>query len=108
MQESRRAMTLSPNREPLESHAIQKHIELVWLAEKTANKVGTVSLQLDLEDVLAVKWEVMVNRNSSTRAEGEILTQTTVLHEALGNVVFLTDHGGGVISNCHASNLSCR
>ncbi len=101
-------MTLAPNRKPLESHAIQKDIELVWLAEKTADKVGAISLQLDPENVLAVEWEVMANRNSATRAEGEILTQTTVLREALGNLVFLNGHGGRVISNGAPTDLPCR
>jgi hypothetical protein len=73
MQESRSAMTLASNRKPLDSFAVKKDVQLVWLAQETADKPSLVSLQSDREEVLAIEWKVMANRPSTTRPEGKIV-----------------------------------
>ena len=74
---------LAPNREQLDSCAIQANIELMRVGE--ANDLLIVfdarSLQADFDNVLAIDREVVLDRNPTTRAEREILAHALILHE---------------------------
>ena len=71
--------TLAADAEPRDPRAVQEHVDLFTSANGTNLRIGEVPSQTDLDNVLAVKREVVANKHAAARGKRQVLAHPVVL-----------------------------
>src|SRR5262249_34601645 len=59
--------------------AVEPHIDLMSIVESADDALLRVSLQLNLDDIFGVEWEVVSHRHPTARTGGQVVARSIFL-----------------------------